>query len=73
MINFLCLLFEIMSNARSISQTSTVKMELSIRRDMLRTVLFRTAAHTVLLLSLVSSEKTYKWSGWCWRILQNFP
>ena len=52
MINFLCLLFEMMLKARSIPRASAVKIELSIGRAFLRIVLFKTAVHTVLLLSL---------------------
>ena len=71
-INFLCLLFEMMLRAKSISRASAVKIDLSIGRAFLRTVLFQTTAHAVLLLSLDPSVKTYRWSGWCWRILWNF-
>ena len=71
-INFLCLLFEIMLRARSIAWASAVKIELSIGKAFLRMVLFKTAVHAVLLLSLEPSIKTYRWSGWCWRILWNF-
>ena len=35
MINFLCLLFEIMSRARSIAQASAVKIDLSVGRAFL--------------------------------------
>ena len=69
MINFLCWLFEMMLSARSIAQTSAVKMELSIGRAFLRIVLFRTTAHAILLLSLKPSVKIYTWSGWYWKIL----
>ena len=55
MINFSCLRFEMMLRARFIA----VKMKLSIGRDFLMIVLFRTAAHVVLLLSLEPSVKTY--------------
>ena len=48
--------------ARSIAQASTVKIELSIGRDFLIIVLFRTAAHAVSLLSLKPSIKTH-WLG----------
>ena len=41
-----------MSSTRSIAQTSAVKMELSIGRAFSIIVLFRTAAHAVLSLSL---------------------
>ena len=57
-INFLCLLFEMMLRARSIAWTSAVKIELSLGRDFLRTVSFKTAAHTALPLSLDPSVKT---------------
>ena len=57
-INFLCLLFEMMLRARSIARASAVKIELSIGRAFLRTVLFKTAAHTALPLSLDPSIKT---------------
>ena len=57
-----------MSSAWSIARASAVKMELSIGRDFLRIVLFRTAAHGVLLLSLEPSMKTCWWLGWCSRI-----
>ena len=40
MMNFLCLLFEMMSRARSIARASAVKMELSIGRAFLIIVLF---------------------------------
>ena len=46
-INFLCLLFEMISSARSIAQISAVKMEISIRRAFFLIVLFRTVAHAV--------------------------
>ena len=49
-INFLCLLFEMMLRARSIARASAVKIELSLGRAFLRTVLFKTAAHAALLL-----------------------
>ena len=52
MMNFLCFSFEIMSRAKSIAQTSSVKIELSIGRDFVFIILFKTAAHAVLLLSL---------------------
>ena len=51
MINFLCLLFKMMLRARSIVRASAVTIKLSIERAFLRIVLFKTAAHTVLLLS----------------------
>ena len=68
-INFLCLLSEMMLRARSIALASAVKIELSLGRAFLRTVLFKTAAHAVLPLSLDPSVKSLKWLGWCWRIL----
>ena len=58
MINFLCLLFKMMLRARSIARASAVKIELSIGRAFLRIVLFTTATHAVLLLSLEPSIKT---------------
>ena len=51
-INFLCLLFEMMLRARSIAWASAVKIELSLRRAFLRTVLFKTTTHAARLLSL---------------------
>ena len=68
-INFLCLLFEMMLRIRSIAWATAVKIELSLGRAFLRTVLFKTAAHASLPLSLDPSVKTQRWSGWCWRIL----
>ena len=47
-----------MLRARSIAQAFTVKIELSIGRAFLRTVLFKTAANAVLFLSLDPSVKT---------------
>ena len=44
-INSLCLLFEMMSNAKSRARASAVNMEVSIGRDFLIIILFRTAAH----------------------------
>ena len=67
-INFLFTLQD-MLRARSIARASAVKIELSIGRAFLRIVLSKTAAHTVLLLSLEPSVKTLRRSGWCWRIL----
>ena len=64
MINFLCLLFKMMLRTRSFARASAVKIEVSIGRPFLSIVLFKTAAHAVLLLSL----EPYRWSGWCWRI-----
>ena len=52
MINFLCLLFEMMSRVRSVARTSAVKMELSVGRAFLIIVLFKTAVQAVLSLSL---------------------
>ena len=46
-----------MLRARSIARASAVKIELSIRRAFLRIVLFKTAAHAALLLSLEPSVK----------------
>ena len=57
-INFLCLLFEMMLRARSIARASAVKIELSLGRAFLRTVLFKTATHAALPLSLDPSVKT---------------
>ena len=47
--NLLCLSLEMILKARSIAHTSAVKMELSIGRVFLWIILFRTAAHAVLL------------------------
>ena len=47
-----------MLKARSITWASAVKIELSIGRAFLRTVLLKTDAHAVLLLSLDPSVKT---------------
>ena len=47
MINFLCLLFETMLSARSLTWTSAMKMEFFIGRAFSR-IFFRTAAHAVL-------------------------
>ena len=55
MINFLCLLFEMMSKARSIARASTVKIELSVGRAFLIIVLFKTAVQAVFSLSLEPS------------------
>ena len=49
MMNFLCFSFEIMSRAKSIAQASAVKIELSIGRAFVFIILFKTAAHAVLL------------------------
>ena len=49
MMNFLCFSFEIMSRAKSIAQASAVKIELSIGRAFVLIILFKTAAHAVLL------------------------
>ena len=68
-INFLCLLFEMMSRARSIARASAVKMELFVERAFLVIVLFKTNAQVLLSLSVESSVKAYIWSKWCWRIL----
>ena len=57
-INFLCLLFEMMLIAWSIAWASAVKIELSLGRAFLRTVLFKTAMHAALPLSLDPSVKT---------------
>ena len=57
-INFLCLFFEIMLRARSIARASAVKIELSLGRAFLRTVLFKTVAHAALPLSFDLSVKT---------------
>ena len=65
MINFLRLLFKMMSRARSIAQISAVKMEFFIQRAFLIIVLFKTVVQAVLSLSLESSVKTYRWLGWC--------
>ena len=46
-----------MLRATSIARASTLKIELSIRRAFLRIVLFKTATHAVLLLSLEPSVK----------------
>ena len=48
MMNFWCFSFKIMSRAKS----SAVKIELSIGRAFVFIILFKTAAHAVLLLSL---------------------
>ena len=47
MMNFLWLLFEMMSRAKSIARASFVKMELSIGRAFLIIILFKTAAQAV--------------------------
>ena len=47
-----------MLRAMSIARASAVKIELSIGKAFLRIVLFKTAAHTVLVLSLEPSIKT---------------
>ena len=47
-----------MLRATSIAQASAVKIDLSIGRAFLRIVLFKTAVHTALLLSLEPSIKT---------------
>ena len=57
-INFLYLLFEMMLRARSITWSSAVKIKFSLGRDFLRTVLFKTAMHAALPLSLDPSVKT---------------
>ena len=57
MINFLCLLFEMMLRARSIAWAS-MTIELSLDRAFLRTVLFKSATHATLPLSLDPSIKT---------------
>ena len=58
MINLLCLSLEMMLRARSIAHTSAVKIELSIGRAFLWIILFRTAAHAILLWSFEPSVKT---------------
>ena len=63
MMNFLCLLFEIMSRYRSIEWVSAVKMGFSIRRASLRIVLFTTAAHVVLLLSVDGRDGIQEYCG----------
>ena len=60
MINFSCLVFKMMSKARSIAQASAVKMELSVGRAFLIIVLFRTDAQAILSLSLEPSVKAYR-------------
>ena len=50
-----------MLRARSISRASAVKIELSLGRALLRTVLFKTAAHAALPLS--SEELAVKLTG----------
>ena len=57
-INFLCLPFEMMLRARFIARASAVKIELSPGSAFLRTVLFKTAAHAALPLSLDPPVKT---------------
>ena len=57
-INFLCLLFEMILRAWSIAWASAVKIELPLGRAFLRTVLFKTAEHAALPLSLDPSVKT---------------
>ena len=52
MMNFLRFSFEIMSRAKSIAQASAAKIELSMGRSFVFIILFKTAAHAVLLLSL---------------------
>ena len=49
MMNFLSFSFEIMLRAKSIAQASAVKIELSIGRAFVFIILFRIAAHAVLL------------------------
>ena len=51
-------MFKIMLRARSIAWASAMKIELSIGRAFLRIVLFKTAAHAALLLSLEPPIKT---------------
>ena len=60
MINFSCFSLEMMSSARSISQASAVKIELFIGRAFLWIILFKTAAHAVLLVSLEPSVKIFR-------------
>ena len=60
MMDFSCFSLEMMSNARSIAQASAVKIELSIGRAFLWIILFKTATHAVLLLSLEPSVKIYR-------------
>ena len=55
MMNFLGFSFEIMLRVKSIAQASAVKIELSIGRTFVFIILFKTAAHAVLLLSLEPS------------------
>ena len=52
MMNLFCFSFTIMSRAKSIAQASAVKIELSIGRAFVFIILFKIAAHAVLLLSL---------------------
>ena len=69
MINLLCLSLEMMLRARAIPHSSAVKMELSIGKAFLQIILFRTAAHTVLMWFFEPSVKTCKYSGECNTIL----
>ena len=59
MMNFSCFSLEMMLSARSIAQATAVKIELSIGRAFLWIILFKTAVHAVLLLSLEPSVKIY--------------
>ena len=64
MINVSCLSLKMILRARSIAHTSAVKMELSIGREFLWIILFRTAAHVILLWSFKPSVKTYDLPRW---------
>ena len=55
MMNFWCFSFEIISRAKSIAQASAVKIEQSIGRAFVFIILFKTATHAVLMLSLEPS------------------
>ena len=59
MIIVFCLLFEMMSRARSIARAE--RIELFVGRAFLIIVLFKTGEQAVLLLSLEPSVKTYRW------------
>ena len=49
MMNFLCFSFEIISRAKSIALAPAVNIELSIGRTFVLIILFKTAAHAILL------------------------
>ena len=66
MINFLCLLFEMILRARSIARSSAVKMEFFIGSVFLIILLCKTDVQAIFSLSLEPLVKIYSWlAGVC--------